>query len=310
MVMRKRSRRRNPQSGRSRRAEELLHIMPIDAFEKFAYFVKRHSSTWKDEITHDYPLTRAPREAVEILGSYADLITLPMVKRVALHRLRSGSPWLVVSGSTAGLGLRRRNPSDLEVREKFDRCVASVRAKSGKRHLTKSGRYARISRPEAVCAKSIRRTSRKQLARISAEGRSLAAARRHRRGLVRSRKTGRLVHRPMSRIRKTAIERRGLLGRVMRQQKIAKIRARRQMARRRNPSTGMLHFKQTNDGRHAATHGKFLVVLTPRRVMGSDVVVAHVYHNSSPVAQWIFDSVHQATRDITKSDLSRAIAKR
>lgn len=136
-------------------------------------------------------------------------------------------------------GLVRPNPSDLAVREKFDRCVASVRAKSGKRHLTKAGRYARISSPEAVCAKSIRRTSRKQLAKISAEGRSLAAARRHARGYVRSRKTGRLVRRPMSRIHETMVERRGFVGRVMRQQKIAKLRAKRQMARRRNPDVSV-----------------------------------------------------------------------
>lgn len=272
MIMRKRSRRRNPQGIRAHKTEELLYMMPIGAFEKFAYFVKRHSSTWKDEITHDYPLTRAPREAVEILGSYAASITLPMVKRVALNRLRSGSPWLVVSGSPSGLGLRRRNPSDLAVREKFDSCVASVRSKSGKRHLTKAGRYAKVTSPEAICAKSIRRTSRKQLARISAEGRSLAAARRHRRGLVRSRKTGRLVHRPMSRIRPTAIERRGLLGRVARQQKLAKIRAKRQMGRRRNPS-GKLHLSTLYDATYKGQRGyatvaykngrKYAVVFSP-----------------------------------------------
>lgn len=234
MAARRKSRRRNPLSARARarEAEKILYAMPIDAFEKFAYFVKRHSSTWKDEMTHDYPLSRAPREAAEILGSYyARYVTLPMVKRVALHRLRSGSPWLVVSGSTHGLGLGRRNPSDLEVREKFDRCVASVRAKSGKKHLTKAGRYAKISSPEAVCAASIRRTSPRQLTKIAAEGRSLAAARRHRRGLVRSRKTGRLVHRPASRLRPTAIQRRHQMRRVIRQQVLAKRRAMRNPAK-------------------------------------------------------------------------------
>lgn len=146
------------------------------------------------------------------------------------------------------LAASRRNPSDLEVREKFDRCVASVRAKSGKRHLTKAGRYAKIARPEAVCAASIRRTSRKQLAKISAEGRSLAAARRHARGFVRSRKTGRLVHRPASRLRPTAIQRRHQVRRVMHQQALAKRRA------MRNPS-GKIYLSTLYDATYKGEHG-------------------------------------------------------
>ncbi len=109
------------------------------------------------------------------------------------------------------VGVKRRNPTDLEIRERFDRCVASVTSRGGVRD------------PEAVCAASIRRTAPRQLAKISGEGRSLAAARRHARGLVLSH--GRLVRRPASRIRKTKLQRRHGVRRVMQQQALAKRRA-------------------------------------------------------------------------------------
>lgn len=200
------------------------------------------------------------------------------------------------------LAAARRNPSDLAVREKFDRCVASVRAKSGKRHLTKAGRYARISSPEAVCAKSIRRTSRKQLAKISAEGRSLAAARRHARGYVRSRKTGRLVRRPASRMRLTAIQRRHQVRRVMHQQALAKRRARMVM---NNPSQ-RFKFVSYGGGVYGAKKGKFTIALLPYR----NVMVAHIYHANTLLAEWAYFDKSEAAHDITEAKLRGLLVKR
>jgi hypothetical protein len=104
----------------------------------------------------------------------------------------------------------RRNPTDIQIRERFDRCVRDVGHKRG------------IRKPEAICAKTMRAAYGDQFQEIAAKGRSLAAARRHRRGLVRSRRTGRLVHRPASRIHATTVERRGIAARVAREQRIAK----------------------------------------------------------------------------------------
>lgn len=123
----------------------------------------------------------------------------------------------------------RVNPTDLQVRERFDRCVADVSARGGT--------YS----PEAVCAASMRKAYGEQFQKIAAEGRSLAAAKRHARGVVRSRKTGRLVHRRASRLRPTAVQRRGIAGRVARSQARAKssaMRHERAIERRimRNPT--------------------------------------------------------------------------
>lgn len=103
---------------------------------------------------------------------------------------------------------RRRRPAgpatDVQVRERFDRCVLGV-----------AGR-GEVRDPFAVCARAFRKAYGAQFQRIAAEGRSAAAARRHARGEVLARKTGKPERRPASRLRPTAVERRGRLAEIER----------------------------------------------------------------------------------------------
>lgn len=80
----------------------------------------------------------------------------------------------------------RRNPGRRKNRigHKFDDCVRDVKRK---------GRKYGARDPYAICAASMRKKYGKKFQRLSAIGRHRAATARHSRGLVRSRKTGRLV---------------------------------------------------------------------------------------------------------------------
>lgn len=162
---------------------------------------------------------------------------------------------------------RRRNPTDLVVREKFDRCVSGATA----------GGYAYD--PEAVCAKVMRRKYGKQFQRISAEGRSLAAARRHARGMVMSRRTGRLARRPRSRIRMTAIERRGRAGIVARQTWAAK-NQRRLHGRRLNPYVRRTSDEWEIQGNYGYGHGWEAVTTETSRDAARETI--RLYRENEP----------------------------
>ncbi len=91
---------------------------------------------------------------------------------------------------------RRRRISSTRktaIGKRFDRCVKDVTARGGVRD------------PSGICAASMRKAYGEEFQEVGAAGRHRAAVKRHRRGKVRSRATGRLVSRPASRIR--AIER-------------------------------------------------------------------------------------------------------
>jgi hypothetical protein len=94
------------------------------------------------------------------------------------------------------------NPTDVEIRERFDRCVRDVSVRGG------------AYNPNAVCAASMRKAYGTQFQRIAASGRSAKAAERHERGLVLARASGRLERRPASRLRRTAVQRRGELSHI------------------------------------------------------------------------------------------------
>jgi hypothetical protein len=128
-----------------------------------------------------------------------------------------------ITKRTTKRGAWRMNPSDVHVRESFDRCLTAVRRRG-------------VRSPEAVCAATMRKAYGSQFQKIAAQGRSLAAARRHAQGLVLARKRHRLVRRAKARLKPTAIERRGLVRRVIREQALAKRRAvRPKRSSRKNP---------------------------------------------------------------------------
>jgi len=123
---------------------------------------------------------------------------------------RSGTDVQCFAVSPRKIERIRNNPSDLDVRERWDRCVRAVTARGG------------VRSPAGICAASMRKAYGPQFQRIAAEGRSAAAAKRHARGEVLSRATGRPARRPAARLRPTAVQRRGQFKRVEREQRTAK----------------------------------------------------------------------------------------